>query len=271
MEYVFVAVNYNGYEHTKKFINSINAISIENNDSIQIIIVDNSSSDEDIQKNEVFIDNIENVFLVKSIKNLGYFGGINLGLNEIENKKTKTILICNNDLTFDKDFINNYQQISYDSNIFLLAPNIITKEGRQQNPHVVSKVSKYEIFKSDIYFSNYYVGMIFKLIFNLLKNFKKQEKNLTNNYNQVVIKRGIGACYILTEHFFDKFDNLDNKVFLWGEEAVLTNQIEEYDGKTLYVPSLKIIHHESASVSIIQSRKKYDILKKSYKIYRKYL
>lgn len=271
MKYVFVTVNYNGYSHTETFIKSVNEIIIEDSDTIEIIVVDNCSVKEDLDKHEELISKKKNVTLLKSEENLGYFGGMNVGLDAIEYKKEKIILICNNDLTFSNDFLVNYKKVEYASDIFLIAPNITTKEGKQQNPLLIGKLNKLAILKADIYTSNYYIGTLSKLIFSSLNKFRKEKVALTNGYGQMIIGQGIGACYILTENFLDTFDSLDNKVFLWGEETILRNQIEQHGGKTLYCPTLKIVHHESASVSKIQSRKKYDILRKSYKVYRKYL
>lgn len=82
---------------------------------------------------------------------------------------------------------------------------------------------------------------------------------------------GIGACYILTTSFFDSFSELNNEVFLWGEEAIFANQIAQAGGTIEYIPELKIIHLESKSTGKMSSKDKYDIVKKSYKLYRDYL
>ncbi|MNI89871.1 hypothetical protein D3C73_1473310 [compost metagenome] len=58
---------------------------------------------------------------------------------------------------------------------------------------------------------------------------------------------------------------------MWGEEALLANQIERANGKTLYDNTLLVHHHESATVSKMSSKKKYYLIKESYKIYSKYL
>ena len=85
------------------------------------------------------------------------------------------------------------------------------------------------------------------------------------------IKRGIGACYVLTPCFFQHYQRLDDRVFLWGEEALLSHQVESAGGSTLYDPSIRVIHCESASVRFIQKRERYEIVKASYKIYKPYL
>lgn len=267
--YTFIAVNYNNYKFTAKYIDSINNIDIDNNDKIRIIIVDNNSDISDFNNLKEITSKIENVLLIRSEENKGYFGGLNLGIEEATKVTTKNIIVGNNDLTFDIKFIKNLKSIDYDNSVMVIAPNIITIEGRMQNPHVIKEVSRYEKFRADIYCSNYYIGEGIRLI--RQKLIKKKKLELTNNLGRMIIKRGIGACYILTENFFIKNSKLDDRVFMWGEEALLSNQVEESDGVILYDPSIKIIHHESATVKTIKSREKYNIIKNSYKIYRKYL
>ena len=59
--------------------------------------------------------------------------------------------------------------------------------------------------------------------------------------------------------------------FMWGEEAILSHQVESVAGVTLYDPSIIVHHHESASVSSIQPKKKYYMLQNAYKAYKDYL
>lgn len=270
-KFVFIAVNYNGSNFTKSYIDSINSMKVNETDDIEIIIVDNQSDLEDFHKLKNYSNSNDNVRIVRPNLNLGYFKGLNKGIEEVKKEPNTILIVGNNDLTFDENFILNLKKIKYNRNVLVIAPNIITKDGRQQNPHVVDRVSKSEKLKSQLYFSNYYVGQVFKFVNQNIKRIKKNPIALKNNFKQMKIKRGIGACYVLTPNFFREFEKLDDRVFLWGEEALLSNQIESVEGDTLYDPSIIIHHHESASVKTIQSRKKYEIVKKSYTIYKKYL
>jgi len=269
--FFYIAVNYNGFSYSKSFIESINNMEINKDDIIKIIIVDNHSSEEDFVKLKRLSNRKRNVQVLRLRKNIGYFKGLNEGIKTINKDKNTVIIVGNNDLTFERDFIKNYKKISYENDVLVIAPNIITKEGRQQNPHVVEKVSNFEKFKASIYYSNYYIAQVFRFINQTIKKIINKPIKLKNNYGQMEIKRGIGACYILTPNFSKHFEKLDDRVFMWGEEALLSNQVESVNGCTLYDPSLKIIHHESASVSSIQSKEKYYMVRDSYKIYKKYL
>ncbi|MBO0614360.1 glycosyltransferase [Thiothrix fructosivorans] len=272
MFFHFITVNYNNCNFTKEYIYSINSIPLDEGDHVNVIIVDNKSNNEDYRNLEIFCRTFDSVELIRNDTNLGYFKGLNIGIT-IAKKDSNTLIIAgNNDLTFDKDFLKNLKKIAYNKNTLVIAPNIITLEGRQQNPHVINEVPRIEKIKCEIYYSNYYIGQSLRFINRLFRNpLNKNEKILTNDFGQMPIKRGIGACYILTPHFFDFFEKLDDRVFLWGEEALLSNQVESVSGITLYDPTIKITHHESASVVNIESKKRYDINKASYKIYKKYL
>ena len=82
---------------------------------------------------------------------------------------------------------------------------------------------------------------------------------------------GYGACYILTNNFFKKFDELDAPVFLMGEEGILTNQILSVSGNILYIPDLIVNHLDHSSIKKLTSRNLYRFSKISYKYYLKNL
>lgn len=271
MEFYFITVNYNGIDFTKEYVNSVNKLTKDEDDNVHIIVVDNNSEGNEQNRLKQLKEKNNNIFLIFLSKNIGYFKGLNKGIETIYDKKDKILIVGNNDLTFDQEFINNIKELEYDDNILVVAPNIITKEGKLQNPHVVNNVSKVDKIKVAIYFSNYYIGQSCKIINKLLRKIKKRKIKNLKVYGKMIIKRGIGACYILTPYFFMNYEKLDDRVFLWGEEALLSHQLEKVNGLTLYDPSLKVIHHESASVKTIETKEKYYIVKKSYRIYKNYL
>jgi len=267
MRYVFITVNFNGFNFTKEFIKSVSELSIYDGDNVSIIVVDNNSSDSEKQKLKSYSSSLKIIF---SNKNLGYFGGLNLGIDAIDIDANTIVIVSNNDITYDRDFIMNFRKIKYGANTMVIAPNIVTKEGRQQNPHVIYEISAISKIKSKIYFSNYYIGQGLRIANRFIRKIFPK-KIINNNYNQMTISMGIGACYILTSNFFREFNYLDAPVFMWGEEAVLRRQVESKNGKTIYSPIVKVLHHEGGSVKKIESKQRYKIGKKSYNVYKRYL
>lgn len=266
----FIAVNYNNSNHTINYIKSI--LLLEELDHYGIVIVDNASESSDFLMLEEYCRVLSNahVHLIRNELNSGYFPGLNVGLKFIENRAYKLVVVGNNDLTFQSDFLLALEQLSYDQQTFAIAPNIVSADGRHQNPHCINRVSRFRVFCYDLYFMNYYFG---KLLFWTMQIFKKYTLSPPKEIwrEQRHIHMGIGACYVLTEEFFKAYNALDDRVFLWGEEALLAGQISRANGKTLYAPSLIVNHFENASVSKIPSIRSYEITRESYKIYREYL
>lgn len=268
MKIPFICVNHNASHETMKYINNVRALN--NNMDILIIIVDNSTSNTDFEQLQDFISKNnyqkDEVALLKK-ENRGYFQGLNEGIQYAKQLCTKNsfYIVGNNDITFKHNFLTELNKISLNENILVLAPDVITKAGSHENPHVIKKVGFLRKLKYDIYFSHFYIGK-------LLSKIKSTERRM-KTYDPVrkEIHMGIGALYVLTPNFFNHFERLSDEVFLFGEEAILTGQVESVKGKILYEPNLVCYHNESFTTNRMEPRLKYSIIRKSYKKYRRYL
>ncbi|EFE4714346.1 TPA: glycosyltransferase family 2 protein, partial [Escherichia coli] len=206
--------------------------------------------------------------LIKSDVNLGYFGGLNLGLKGLP--RNHPIVVGNNDLVYESNFTQIISQTTYPDDALVIAPNVITKDGYHQNPHCRKRVSKFRKFLYDIYFSNYIAALVLTWGSRFL-NYLKGGRNNSFDQGRGYIHMGIGACYVLMPSFFKYFDELDNKVFLYGEEAYLAGQLMEVNGKIFYEPDAIVHHEESATLAKVASKTKYGYMKSSYYDYKKYL
>ena len=77
----FIAVNYNNYKYTLKYIESVNKLALIDNIT-EIIIVDNASELNDFLKVKNAIQKIGkgNIKLIRNKENLGYFKALNVGI-----------------------------------------------------------------------------------------------------------------------------------------------------------------------------------------------
>lgn len=263
----FICVNYDSEEETIKYID--NVFTLNHHNIARIVIVDNSPLERSFKILENFIKNStfkDSIFLLR-VDNLGYFNGLNKGItfSKLNFPKIDYMIVGNNDITFKDNFITELLGLETNKNTLVLAPDVITTEGYHENPHVINKMSFLRILKYDIFFSNFYVAKFLRL-------FKPNDRPKQGfDPNKKNIFMGIGALYILTPNFFKYFDELWDQVFLYGEEAILTGQIQSVKGNISYEPSLVCYHNESSTTSKINEKAKYKIVQKSYKIYRKYL
>lgn len=277
VRFVFIAVNYNGSIHTENYLQSLQELILPEGDKLEAIVVDNKSTPDDLARVRESVSQRAFARLIPQDENPGYFKGLNAGIDTCEKDEDTLLVVGNNDLKFAQDFLLRLREISIAKDILVIAPNITTLDGRRQNPHVLKEVPLSELLMTRVYFSNYYIGQTGRYVNRSLRAFLKKfrtdqpKKAAAPEPGQMKIKRGIGACYILTPFFFKHHQRLDDRVFLWGEEALLSHQVESVGGYTLYDPNIKITHCESASVRHIEKRERYEIVKASYKIYRKYL
>lgn len=274
MIFNFICVNYNGFEFTISLLESLESIIVDDGDSVALVIVDNNSSVADKKELRLMTSKKIKIKLIESPKNIGYFPAMNIGIEYVRENNRGAIIIGNNDLKYRFDFIEKVKSLTLQDDILVVSPDVVTIDGVHQNPLSTKKLTRLQLLLEDLYYSNYYVSRLLinakRLFLRLIINKKTKP---VNQYieSEMIINRGIGACYFLTESFFKYFDRLDDRVFMWGEEALLSNQVQSVKGKILYVPKLVVEHFESGTVKKMLTRHKYEIVRQSYKVYREYL
>lgn len=267
----FIFTNYNNSDVTIEAIKSI--LSIRNTINLKIIIVDNNSSINEKNKLINEYGNNFSVHLIFNKENLGYFNGLNCGIELVKEIKFlfDFLIIGNNDLIFSSDFVNKLEKVKdLISDFPVISPNIITKDGQHQNPHVISKISWLREIVYDIYHYNFFFSRIIIKISSITKLFTDRKDE--DNYKiPQFIYQGYGACYILTPLFLKVFDKLWSPTFLLGEEFFLSKQLSEKEYKIYYEPSLELLHNCHVSTSKVPSRDMWYYSVISHKIYRKYV
>lgn len=273
MKNTFVTVNFNNAEETIKYIQSIMELENPFNQVVNIIVIDNNSSSEDFKRLEGHISRItsENclVNLYRNDNNVGYFAGLNSGIRKAS-KDQDFLIIGNNDVTFERDFLITLNKLNFETKDIVICPDIVNKDGKHENPQLAGRATKAMKLAFRVYFTSYFLSILVYNFSKLLKKLNLRGVN-TSFAKRQYIYQGSGACYILIPAFFSHYEGLDDRVFLWGEERLLANQVLKANCRTLYDPSLKIRHNDSMSTSKVPSREAWRINKKSYMIYKNYM
>lgn len=263
----FVFTNYNNTDFTHKLLSSINKIN--GLDIKNVIIVDNDSNPIEKRKLLKLKLKFQFVELILNTENLGYFSGLNCGIEKLRKKKIDIIIIGNNDLIFPNDFFN---KLLINSKLFkkypVISPSIISIDGVFQNPHVINEISVFRKFIWDIYYSNYFMAKVVLLLSTIVQRFAKRKDNLHHDDEQEILQ-GYGACFILTPIFFKHFKKLWSPTFLMEEEFFLRTQISSKNFKTFYCPAISVTHCDHASVNKIPKKTFWKISKDAHIIYKK--
>jgi GT2 family glycosyltransferase len=236
-----------------------------------IIIVDNNSIQSDFNNLREYLSNFSEIQLIRNEKNVGYFGGLNSGIERVNLIDTAFVVIGNNDIEFDNYFLRELHFFEgLKSDIYVLAPDIINLEGDHQNPVSVKRLSFIRRIWLNVYHFNYYIGIP---IYYVIEKFREKTKRSSKGqiHTQIPITIAYGACYVLTNSFFLSFSKLDDRLFLYGEEALLSFQVRSAGGLILYSPNLIAHHAEHKSIIKVEPKTLYKVKKEAYKQYKEFL
>jgi len=271
MKVGFVFTNFN---NTNLTINAIESIAAFNGEfDLKVVVVDNCSDPDDLLPLKLINNDFKFLHLIENTENIGYFRGLNVGLNYLESSgfDSDLVVVGNNDLEFPVDFIDKIQlNLSNLINYPVVCPDIITLDGVHQNPHVISQISKFRILLWDMYYSNYILSLVIRFFAFHTAKFTAR-RDYKHHESAQLISEGYGACYLLTPLFFRDFKRLWSPTFLMGEEFFLKKQIETKGYRMYYEPSIKVSHHDHATLNKVPSRKLWEISKKAHRVYKQIL
>lgn len=262
----FVCVNYRNSAFTLDFCESlIGQRGLGSFFEMICVVVDNSFESEDSSRLCQSLLKFDWVKYVAPERNLGYFGGLNFGLDNLSLNEANCVVLCNNDLQFDESFCQVLCSRKYASDIYAICPDVVTPDGFHQNPHIKKRISWWRRKQFDLYYFHYFVAC---MLMAFLKIVRPAKRNSVAPLVEQEIHMGIGACYVLTREFLNVFKRLEYPKFLYGEEAYFSNQIHLAGGILWFDPALLVHHAESATLSKIPKRKAYEFAREGYSGYR---
>ena len=117
-----VILNWNGYEHTRECLRSLEQISYANH---EVIVVDNGSTDGSAERLQ---DGFPWCRFVRNRRNLGFAAGCNTGIRYALRRKAEHVLLLNNDAVLTRDALEPaVQAMERDSSIGLIGGKIYYK------------------------------------------------------------------------------------------------------------------------------------------------
>lgn len=259
MKTYFVILNYFNFEDTIKCIASINR---KFNKDFKIVVVDNGSTNNSVEKLTSIYKNDENIKIVCTDKNLGFAKGMNFGLQFLPTDyKDNFVVYLNNDTEILSDNWNSNIELLYKQYSFaVLGPEILTNNGIETSCYKITEpVSLKSLRTLRIKLIKYYI-ISFLNIHELLKKIKKNKKyqvenEIYLNENKENVKLH-GACLIFSPIYYKKFDKLYDKSFLYMEEDALFYFVLKAGLTTLYSPLIKIRHYEDKATDFVLQNKR---------------
>lgn len=268
MKLGYVCTNFNSSDAT---LFAIETLCANTGHDIHVVVVDNKSDPAELQKLKGL--SAANVDVLDVGENLGYFKGLNAGIDVLRKRRPdiEWMVIGNNDLEFSADFCRKLEAILPEmAEKPVISPDIVTGDGEHQNPHVISGISPVRELFYDLYYSNYYVGL---LVLKLAKAFRSVSDRSDVQQWQIArpIYQGHGSVYILGPRFFQLFQELWAPTFMMSEEYFLSKQLSDVGESVYYEPRITVGHRWHGSLAKLPSRRRWEIAQEAHRVYRKYV
>ena len=212
-----IVLNYNAGELLLNCINSIKKSTYQN---LEIIVVDNISTD---KSQEICKEKYPDIKLIQNKKNFGYCEGNNIGIREA---KGDFLVILNPDTIVEPNWINELISAHNEFGDGLYQPKILS-------------LNETDIIQST-------GNMIHVFGFGFARD--KGKKNISKEEHIEKIGYASGTCLFTSKTVFDRVGLLDAFLFLYHDDLDLGWRAAQLGINSYYVPKSKIYHVESYSL-----------------------
>ena len=214
-----------------------------------IVVVDNGSNDGSGEELRRRFSDCKNIVVIINDQNLGFARGNNVGYKYVkDNFDVDCVIVMNNDVIITQpNFAEILATYMNDNSLDVCGPDIITPEGRHQNPLQREPFTTVRIIK-------WMVMDWIRLI--MLKLHLFEEKilatytSVSNSYQrQDIDLNGItdcvlhGSCVAYSSNYLSKEDFAFVPVtFLYAEEMILADYCKRKNYRTGVCPTATVIH-----------------------------
>lgn len=228
-----VILNYMNYQET---ITCIDSVLLQKNITFRIVVVDNGSTNESFQiLMEKYCHN-RLVHVIKARKNYGFAKGNNIGIQYARKRfQADFVLLINSDtVMLDENYMETL--LSHDGEkIGMIGSEIVLRNSRKQKPYYV-----YVEFPTTLIYYFYLLSVLYGI--NALED--HMERLLEKRKREQVLH---GSAFMLTPSYFESYDGLYSRTFLYEEEILLYIMCKRAGLQQTYVSDTNIFHKEDQS------------------------
>lgn len=234
-----IIINYNTREYLKQYLDSLRNVK-SNNILIDILVVDNGSSDNSVR---MVKDNYPEVGLICNDKNAGYSKAANQG---IKSSDGEYIIVSNTDIIIIDNALEKMTMYIKDHNdVGIVAPKVYDDVQRKS---VQCSCRTFPSIQTAL-FNRY------SLLTRLFPNNRWSNRYLMRDWDHKESREvdWVSGCFFITRR--DAISNagfFDEDFFMYNEDVDLCFRIKRAGWKVLYFPYAEIVH--KIGVSRLNSR-----------------
>lgn len=239
MQISFIIVNFKNDSDTLSIVSDLNKNQLPKDTTIKIIVVDNSRS-KDLEKALQGVNNV--VYIDSQEGNVGFAGGNNLGFKKALEIGSDYLVMINNDTQAPVDLVKNIvnspikdKHVGIVGGLIYFAKGFEYEEG--YTPKDLGKVIWYAGGTVD--WDNVYVGHRGVNDVDHGQYAKTEETDFVT-----------GCLFITRADVINKVGVLDDKYFMYLEDANLNMRVKKAGYKIVFDPQIKIWHKVAQSSGI---------------------
>lgn len=236
-----VILNWNGKKDTMECLKSLRKLE-KVNYNLQIIVVDNGSTDnsiDDIKKVSGFKDFI----VLENKENLGFAAGNNVGIKFALKNGADFIMLLNNDTVVKEDLVLNFLACAdKHKNAGILTPKIYFYPGYEYHKERYNKSEKGRVI--------WYAGGIIDWDNIFASNYGVDDTDIGQYSKELEYDFATGACMMIRREVFERIGLLDERYFLYLEDTEFSQRAKKLGWKIIFVPDGIVWHKVSQSSSI---------------------
>lgn len=230
-----IIVNYNTADEIEKCLTSAFSSQLSDH-SLEVIVVDNNSSDNSIK----VIERFAQVKLIQNKENLGFAKANNIGARLATGD---FLFFLNPDTQVKKDTISNLLEFSKKNLNAIVSPKILNPDGSIQGscynlPTILGAIKEYWLGKKGAY-----------------------EKFAPVGVQPLKVEAIVGAAMFMPRKIFEKLGGFDERFFLYYEDLDFCRRAAKLKIPVYFLPQAKVIHFLGRAGGNVEH------LKKSAKIY----
>ncbi|AZP04934.1 glycosyltransferase [Jeotgalibaca ciconiae] len=276
MEIGIVILNYLNWQDTVECINSLENQTYKD---YQVIVVDNSSTNESFKELYKRYGKENDIHLLQSEENLGFAKGNNIGILYCKDiLDLKNILVINNDVIFtEPTYIEHLANYEIGNSVGVIGTKIIGSDGKNQNPSAQFRPSARAVLRELSFplIRKYHLSWILKIGSFFKKNIvgqkqthKVQEEtsHTSNSKKQFALH---GSALYLTQNYLSKINGFYPDTFLYYEEEILALVCHKLHLQMVYTDEIEIYHKEDQSSKLSFNNEegiKYEMGRKSVRV-----